>query len=130
MPKGKKKPPTKPWDGEESRERNEYQSRMLRAPKRGGFKCYWEGPLTIDRALAKGWKIADFKHYPDYARHKPGESDSLTTEMRRREMVLVEMPLIKYNKMKKEEAEAKRVKEQGRNLVPEGLSGEGAYEVT
>lgn len=82
---------TAPWNQTD----NPWSQNMLRLKtKRPGFRVRWihKDPDNIEKYLDQGWKIADKQHYGGISQEILGETGKLDTRVKRRELILVEIP--------------------------------------
>jgi len=89
IPAVEKRPPTKPW----TQEGNPWKRDTLRLKGRHpGFRPRWVDPRNFERNLEDGWSFADKKDYGDVYDKIVGEEKQLDSRIRRRGMVLMEIP--------------------------------------
>jgi|GEM_PF-3274907 len=87
------KEPTKPWTKEGA---NPWRMDMLRLGKsRPGFHACFVSPRKIEQRLSQGYTFANAEHY-GLNQRVPGEGQEPGTQVKRREMVLMEIPIEKY----------------------------------
>jgi len=80
---------TRPWDGDS----NPWSLDMLRLQKkRPGFRPRFTTKEDLPRKLEQGWKIADAKDYGGVTAVLPGEEAKEGSVIKRREMILIELP--------------------------------------
>jgi hypothetical protein len=80
---------TRPWDADN----NPWSLDMLRLrKKRKGFRQRFVIEENIQRFLDQGWQLADIKHYGGVAAKLPGEEGKTDTCVRRRDLILMELP--------------------------------------
>lgn len=83
------KPATKPWESGE----NPWKRDTLRLQKtRPGFRPRWVDPRNFERNLEDGWTFAERKDYGDVYEKITGEEKQLDSRIRRRGMILMEIP--------------------------------------
>lgn len=81
-------PPTKPWV------ENRWKRDLLAVHKKPADKhCYWVSQDQVQEFLNKGWTFAHIKDYGGVGDKIVGEESAKGTQVRRREMVLMEQPL-------------------------------------
>jgi len=81
--------PTKPWNADN----NPWALDMLATKrKRKGFKCRWVPRDGIQKKIDQGWKIAERRYYGGASAAMPGEESGEETLVRRRELILMELP--------------------------------------
>lgn len=84
-----KSPTTKPWDADN----NPWSLDMLRLNKRRkDFRPRFVDKANIEKKLDQGWKVAHKKDWGGTTAKLPGEEGEQDTIIRRRELVLMEMP--------------------------------------
>lgn len=96
--------PTRPWELI-----NSYRKDLLGvapAPSRNGYVHRWCRSDELERKVARGWQIADGKHYSITERVVGEETRLEPGIVRRREMVLVEMPQSWYDDILQAKKEA------------------------
>lgn len=76
------KPPTTPWKPAE----------VLKLPKKPGFRQKWVREDIVDKFLAEGWKFVEDKKKALNPPKTIVDGASLSTTVRKRELVLMEMP--------------------------------------
>ena len=85
------KPTSKPWDANY----NPWAMDMLALEKQHkGFVPYFvkDDPNIIQTKLQQGYKFADIKDYGGTRDQIPGEEGKMDTKIRRRELILMELP--------------------------------------
>jgi hypothetical protein len=84
-----KKEATKPWNADG----NPWSLDLLKLNKKHpGFRCKWVNPDNIRTRQDQGWKIANIKDYGGTTDTVPGEEGKIDTVVKRREMILMEIP--------------------------------------
>jgi hypothetical protein len=84
-----KKKVTRPWDGDD----NPWSLDMLRLKKKHpGFIPHFTTREDLQKKLDQGWKIADAKDYGGVTAVLPGEEAKDGSVVKRREMILIELP--------------------------------------
>lgn len=87
--KSETKQATKPWNAEG----NPWSLNLLKLQrKHPGFRCKWVNPDNILIRQDQGWKIANIKDYGGTTDIVAGEEGKLDTTIKRREMILMEIP--------------------------------------
>lgn len=80
---------TRPWDADE----NPWSLDLLRTIKRReGFHPRWVREDRVEYYLQRGYKFAERQHYADMYDGLPGEETQLDSKLRRRELILMELP--------------------------------------
>ena len=83
------RPPTKPW----TTEGNPWKRDMLRLKtRRTGWRPKFVSARNEERMLQDGWTYASHEHYGGLHDQLPGETGRVDTKIRRRELVLMEIP--------------------------------------
>jgi len=83
------KPATKPWNADS----NPWALDMLKLQrKRPGFRVKFVTRDNLQRRLDEGWKIAEKKYYGGLSATLPGEESTEDSYVKRRELILMEMP--------------------------------------
>ena len=82
-----RKSPTAPWA-----EQSPWRRDTLRIKKREGWRPHWVDPRNFERNLEDGWTYAKRSDYGMPHDRIPGEESQMDSRIRRRGMVLMEIP--------------------------------------
>lgn len=118
------RPATTPWK-QDSDVKN-WQPNLLRTVKtRPGFRMKWVAHDRVEKHEQMGWAVARKEHYSDVSDALPSDGSQLDSTIRRRELVLMEIPeedaqrrAAHYEGMnaRQEQDAKKRVKEAARKI--------------
>jgi len=88
-PKKEKKSPTKPWNAAD----NPWVPDIFKTSKKHkGFRPRFIEPNNLERRLNEGWAVADAREWVNEETLKKDEEGAIDTTLRRRGMILMEMP--------------------------------------
>jgi hypothetical protein len=95
------KPASKPWNANE----NPWALDMLSVVgkerrERSGFRLKWVAPDMVAKRLQQGYVVANRKDYDGLRDVLPGEESAAGSIIKRRELVLMELPIDLYEKRK------------------------------